>query len=99
MADEVDAEGASREAEFLKALEDREKRGDAAFRAGKLGDALRIALENPPFASKDQAIKDRASAQAVKAILAIGTKDAELTPFLESLSPDQADVLMKYVYK
>lgn len=98
MADDADIDTSVLEAERLKQLEDREKRADAALRSGKPADALRIALENPPFASKDSSMKERSTALASRSIVALGSKDADLTAFLATLSPDEADILMKYVY-
>jgi ARP2/3 complex 16 kDa subunit (p16-Arc) len=85
----------------LEDLEDREKRVDAALRAGKPGDALKIALEKAGdlFMSKDQGLKDRGSAVAAKAIIALGTKDAELTALISGLTQDEADAMMKFLYK
>jgi hypothetical protein len=41
------------------ALKDRQGRVDAALRAAKPVDAAKIALENPPFASKDSSLKEQ----------------------------------------
>ncbi len=72
---------------------------DTALRAGKIQEAASIALENPPFGSKNQALKDRNTSLVMKSVVALGQKDTEVSAFLEGLSPDSADVLMKYVYK
>ncbi len=60
---------------------------------------MRIVLENPPFGTKNANIKDRNTALVMKALTAVGQKEAEVTNLLDSLTADSADVLMKYVYK
>lgn len=84
-------DAAAREA----ALAEREKRVDSLLRTAKAGDALKAALAEPPFASKNQALKDRSAACVLKAVVAVGAKDADLNAFLEALDADSADVLMK----
>jgi actin related protein 2/3 complex subunit 5 len=82
----------------LAELEEREKRADAALRAGKAADAVKITLESPPFASKNAALKERSVASVLKALVVLGQKDADVAPFIESLDGDQADILMKFIY-
>jgi thioesterase domain-containing protein len=76
-------------------MTDRDKRVEAALRAGKTTEAARISLENPPFGSKNIAIKDKNTAIVMKAVVALGQKDADVASFLESLDADLADNLMK----
>ena len=87
----------SDDAALLVALAAREVRVDAALRASTPAAALRAALEAPPLASKDAALKDRNFALVMKALVATGAKEEQLTTFLSALEPDDADVLMKYV--
>lgn len=98
MADE-DISDAALDAVRASELAAREKAVDAALRSGKAADAVRAALEKPAFASKDAGIKERSSACALKALVALGQKDAELAALLDAIDSDTADVLMKYIYK
>ncbi len=86
-------------AAFRAAMTDREKRVEASLRSGKTADAARISLENPPFASKDEAIKEKNAAIVLKAVVAVGSKEADLTDFLSRLDLDLADALMKYIVR
>lgn len=79
----------------LAALEEREKRVDASLRMGKTVEATRAALENPPFGSKNVALKDRNSAIVMRAVVALGQKDVDVAALLESLDADLADNLTK----
>lgn len=72
---------AARRAAFL----DRQTRADAALRGGKASAALKVSLENPPFSSKDQALKDSNFALVQKALLALSQKEAEVSGFLEQV--------------
>lgn len=59
--------------------------------------AMRIMLDNPPFESKDQSLKTSASDLVMSALSYI--RDSEIQSEVDSLSQDQADVLLKYVYR
>jgi hypothetical protein len=60
MADDEDGgvDVAKLEEARRSALQERKSRVEAALRAGKPSVAAKIALENPPFASKDASLKD-----------------------------------------
>ncbi|RYG44613.1 hypothetical protein EON67_11555 [archaeon] len=76
-------------------VEDREKRVDVALRAGRNVEAAQIALHNPPFGSKDAGLKDRNTVVVMKALTALGQKDADIHALLAALDTDLADNLMK----
>ena len=97
--DALDAAAATEEAGFLSALEAREKAVDGHLRAGRAADAVRAALESPPFPSKVASTKERSAAAALRAIVALGAREADATALVEALDSDAADVLMKYVYR
>jgi hypothetical protein len=86
-------------AERQRALEDRERRVDAALRGGQLAAAVKQSLADPPFASKDANIKSRSHALVMRALTAAAQREGELTAALGDLSLDEADHLMKYVYR
>ena len=87
----------SRGAERARALDERERRVEQSVRGGKAAEALRLALADPPFASKDAALKSRSHAVVMRAILAL--KEAEVASALGELSLDAADALMKHVVR
>jgi hypothetical protein len=95
MDGEVDAGDAAAEAAYLSSLEAREKAVDAHLRAGRNGDAVRSALENPPFPSKVAATKERSAAAALRAIAALAAREADAVALVDALDGDAADVLMK----
>jgi hypothetical protein len=93
--DDVMADEAALDAQRQAQLEAREKAAEAALRTGKAGDALKAALADPPFASKNAGIKERSAALVLRAVVSLGAKDADLAAFLEALDGDAADALMK----
>ena len=95
MDGEVDAGDAAAEAAYLSSLEAREKAVDAHLRAGRSGDAVKAALENPPFPSKVAATKERSAAAALRAIAALAAREADAVALVDALDGDAADVLMK----
>ncbi len=56
MADD-DGDNQAQEQQFAAEVQDRAARVDAALRAGRQAEALRMALQNPPFASKEPGTK------------------------------------------
>ncbi len=97
MADEAEGSAGPSDAQLEAAMQQREASVEAALRSGKLAAALRAALEEPPLATKNQAIKDKNAAIVHKALQALGAKEEQLTEFFSSMSADAADVLMKYI--
>mmetsp|Transcript_87855 Transcript_87855/g.121929 ORF Transcript_87855/g.121929 Transcript_87855/m.121929 type:complete len:154 (+) Transcript_87855:39-500(+) len=59
-------------------------------------DALKIALADPPLGG-DDALKDRAYRVVMDVLNAI--KSSEIKNTVSTLSPEEKDVLMKYVYR
>lgn len=97
MGDET--QSSSDDAGLLLLLIEREAAVDSLLRAGSTADALRKALSDPPFSSKDTILKDRSSAVAHKAIVALGSRDEALQGFFASIDLDTADALMKCEYQ
>lgn len=65
---------------------------------GKNVDALKLALQNAPLSSRDQAVKDAALAVILRVILSI--KSLQMDQALDALAGAQLlDVLMKYIYR
>jgi len=64
---------------------------------GNLSAALKTALQDPPLGCKDQALRDQNSALVTSVLVA--TKEADIKKNVDSLSPDELDVLMKYIYR
>jgi actin related protein 2/3 complex subunit 5 len=59
--------------------------------------ALRVLLDDPPFACKNLETKRQASDELLRVLAMV--KDSDIDMYVEEMSPDQADVLLKYVYK
>jgi len=85
------------EPDYAGQLNDRTREVNSQLNMGKTGEALRCALANPPLGCKDQHIRDTSAALVTTVLLAI--KEADMKKQIESLSPDDLDVLMKYIYK
>ena len=59
--------------------------------------ALQLALADPPYATRTDGVKNAAFDVVAKPLLAI--KEAEMEGAVGSLSLEQCDVLMKYLYR
>ena len=81
----------------MEAFQARKAAVQAAESTAKYIDAAKIALQNPPFSSKNAGLTAE-SAQLVVRVLS-RLNDADLKAFVGALSIDEADVLMKYVYR
>lgn len=77
----------------------REREVDGFLSSGRTADALLRSLQNPPFASKDEALKERSLLLVLRALSAVGGRDEALSKLFETLDADVADVLMKNVLK
>ncbi|KJH52386.1 hypothetical protein DICVIV_01363 [Dictyocaulus viviparus] len=67
------------------------------LQSNRLEDALHTALLNPPLKCKNQAVKDKSTTLIAKVL---GTfKCSEIESVVKKVSVDEADILMKYVYK
>ncbi|XP_076454739.1 actin-related protein 2/3 complex subunit 5-like protein [Babylonia areolata] len=64
---------------------------------GKNLDALKLVLTCAPVASKNQAVKDRATNTAVRVLSSF--KTAEIDKAVKSLDARNVDMLMKYIYR
>eukprot|EP00475_Leptophrys_vorax_P040052 TRINITY_DN7365_c0_g1_i1.p1 TRINITY_DN7365_c0_g1~~TRINITY_DN7365_c0_g1_i1.p1 ORF type:complete len:145 (-),score=41.98 TRINITY_DN7365_c0_g1_i1:95-472(-) len=67
------------------------------LRSQKYTTALKIFLDSPPYGTKIADTKKIASDSVLRVIGMI--KDADIDNYVEDLSSDQADALLKYVYK
>jgi hypothetical protein len=94
MADASDADP-----DYAGLLALRERDVDGLLSSSKPVDALLRSLQNPPFASKDDALKERSLLLVLRALSAVGSRDEALAKFFEALDADVADVLMKNVLK
>lgn len=67
------------------------------LQANRLEDAVHAALLNPPLECKNQTVKDKSTMLVAKVL---GTfKWSEIEPVVKKISSDEADVLMKFIYK
>jgi hypothetical protein len=99
MGDE-DAGDAAQESVWAEQVEQRAARVDGAIRAGKFADALRFAVSDAPFASKDAATKDRSFEVFARAVQALGGRDDVLSAAMDGLAEaDTADAAMKYILR
>ncbi|KAF9124500.1 hypothetical protein BGW39_008177 [Mortierella sp. 14UC] len=64
---------------------------------GNIAGALSTALQNPPYGAPFHAAKAR-NTQTVMEVLASARVAAEFPQLIKSLSPEEQDVLMKYLY-
>ncbi|XP_072936876.1 actin-related protein 2/3 complex subunit 5-B [Epargyreus clarus] len=69
----------------------------ALLNQGRYVEALKLVLSNAPLGTTDQQIKDSALALTLKVLLAI--KSAQIEEVVGTLSRDDIDVLMKYIYR
>jgi len=74
-----------------------EKEVNNLINSGKHSEALRLMLSSAPVNTKNQMIKDKAYDTVLQLLL--GIKVSEIDKVIDSLSYDQIDVLMKYIYR
>ncbi|CAG5089262.1 Oidioi.mRNA.OKI2018_I69.PAR.g12152.t1.cds [Oikopleura dioica] len=65
--------------------------------AGKPQDALKVALQNAPTCVNNPQTKKTAAEIVVRALTS--HKNSQIQPSVDSLTPDELDILMKYIYK
>ncbi|CAK8674700.1 unnamed protein product [Clavelina lepadiformis] len=65
--------------------------------SGKNSPALKASLQNPPYRSKDASVKDSSTLLVIRVLSSI--KSNEISNALNTLSADELDALMKYIYK
>eukprot|EP00164_Ancoracysta_twista_P001283 GFYU01001682.1.p1 GENE.GFYU01001682.1~~GFYU01001682.1.p1 ORF type:complete len:143 (+),score=40.52 GFYU01001682.1:33-461(+) len=85
------------EEELKAAAETKDKEVTNLIGLSQTEKALQVALEDPPYLSKVAETKDVAAKAVLNAIGAI--KDSEIDKVLGTMSLDQCDVLMKYIYR
>ena len=78
-------------------LADKESRARNLISQGNHIGALPVILESPPAGSKDKNLKDKNMSLVLEVLTRFKTADIEKA--VAGLSPDQQDILMKYVYK
>jgi actin related protein 2/3 complex subunit 5 len=67
------------------------------LQSNRQAEALKVALANAPLKTKNQSIKDKATTTVTKVLTSY--KASEIEKAVASLSDDEADLLMKYIYK
>jgi len=80
---------------FLSAIRVREVRVDKLLGERRVADALRVALTDPPFDTRDGRCKDANWEVVLKATMAIRNAD----DVIPTLRPHHCDTLMKYLYR
>lgn len=65
--------------------------------SGKASSALKICLQNPPVGTKNDGIKEKSAMLVLRVLSSI--KSGEIASAIDSLSLEEVDVLMKYIYK
>ena len=84
----------------MDAIRARDKEVESLIGRGELADALTAALTDPPFGSKDDAIKDANHKVVMKAVFATSEKKvAGVVDAIYARDAGLADNLMKYLYK
>jgi len=97
MADDDDVQAL--EAQFFAQLQTRTSSVNQSLRASKPVEALRVALQDAPLASKDASLKQANYELILSAIQSVAQNDDQIRAFLEICDADSADVLMKYLYR
>lgn len=67
------------------------------IRSSRYLHAMRVFLDSPPYGLKSDSLKNKCADCMCEVLGAI--RESEIDSFLDDLTPDQADVLLKYVYK
>jgi len=65
--------------------------------SGKAVEALQYVLQQAPAGSRSQPAKDAALAAVMRVLTAF--RGADVEPAVKALTPEQTDLLMKYVYR
>jgi len=95
MADDPTPRGTDEE--WFARLDGLQQEITALVKRGKALEALQVALRDPPLEVENQHVKDAAALAVGTAVL--GLKDMEVEAAVESISDDEAEVLMKYIYR
>lgn len=99
MADEDGGDAAAQEALFAAQMQMRSAAVADALRGARPAEALRLALQDAPLASKDAALKQANFDLVLRALQAAAQREEQLAAFFEQCDADSADVLMKYLYR
>ncbi|CAG2104073.1 unnamed protein product [Medioppia subpectinata] len=74
-----------------------EKEVSTLMNAGKHSEALKVMLNNSAINTKNSVMKDNAFALVLQILMSIRVTDIDKA--VDTLSTDQIDVLMKYIYR
>ena len=84
----------------MEAIQARSSEVESLLARGEHAEALAAALANPPYGSKDDALKDANHAVVMKAVFATSEKKVPgVVDALFARDPGLTDALMKYLYK
>jgi actin related protein 2/3 complex subunit 5 len=81
----------------VAAMSDRESRTYGYLNSNNTMEALKSSLAHPPLGCRDQGVLKQNTDLVLTVIQ--GVKDADVKKHIDSLSEEECDVLMKYVYK
>eukprot|EP01027_Heterolobosea_sp_BB2_P020697 GEZU01029567.1.p1 GENE.GEZU01029567.1~~GEZU01029567.1.p1 ORF type:complete len:143 (-),score=60.13 GEZU01029567.1:190-618(-) len=95
--DEVQVEEVENEAQLQAAINQRDQAVQRALNANNKAGALEAALSDPPLGIKNQKLRDQNS-DIVKQVLTT-VKETEIKDLVDKLNAEQADILMKYIYR
>lgn len=85
------------DAALQASLDARKAEVDRLLQGSQGAQAVVKSLEDPPFATRSEALKNANIDIVLSALAAVS--DANIAGVVDGLSEDQCDVLMKYVYK
>lgn len=97
MAEDADQE--SLEALWFAQFTTRKSEVTQALRSSRPVEALRMALQDAPLASKDASLKQANYELILSALQSVAQSDDQIRAFLELCDANSADVLMKYLYR
>jgi len=89
---------ANTERNFAAEIADRGKAITSSLNSGNPSGALKTALTNPPYGCKDEKLRTENNTNVASILKSIGKKEADVDKAVDSLSSDELDVLMKYIY-
>lgn len=94
---EEEQQDSSNDSSIKSAIEQRDKAVSQALTGGDKFKALTAALEDPPYATKDPTLRNQSGTVVAQVLLS--AKEAEMKGLVEKLTPEQQDLLMKYIYR
>jgi len=85
------------DAEYQSLCQEKQREINNFLNMGNHSGAIKAAVADPPLGCKDQGIKDNYSRVVISVLTAV--KEADINKNIDSLNPDELDVLMKFIYK